>query len=125
MGTQADVNDHDTIATELEAMRHIARALDMLPDADARNRVMRWAADRYATSPAAAPTPLEPVRPAADPSLAVDGLADLFPHAETPSPDALAPIGAAALDPPRAGMESLLRDFVADFRQFAVEWQGA
>lgn len=123
MGTQADVNDHDTIATELEAMRHIARALDMLPDADARDRVMRWAADRYAAS-AGAPAPLEPIRAAADPSLAVDGLADLFPHGDATRRDALL-LAAGAIDPPRTGMESLLRDFVADFRQFALEWQGA
>lgn len=37
------MQEEDTLATELEAMRPIARALDMLAHPDARQRVMRWA----------------------------------------------------------------------------------
>ncbi len=120
MGTQADVHESDLLATELEAMRQIARALDTLADRAARARVMRWAADRCLV---AAPLVKAEVAHGAvvDSNREVEELRDLFPQLH-PTP---APPVAATMSLPRVGAESSLRDFVADFRRIALEWQEA
>jgi|SRR5581483_11648887 len=114
--------DHDSVTSELETMRQIARALDALHDDETRQRVMQWVNDRYrAAAPTLTPQPVAVMREAAaDAGLAVETLDDLF---EPEAPVAASESRAAA--PARAGVESLIKDFAADFRRFALEWQGA
>ncbi len=114
--------DHDSVTSELETMRQIARALDALHDDETRQRVMQWVNDRYrAAAPTLTPQPVAVMREAAaDAGLAVETLDDLFePEA------AVAASESRAAAPERAGVESLIKDFAADFRRFALEWQGA
>jgi hypothetical protein len=76
-----------------------------------------------------------------DPTLEVASLSDLFPATPPRDLDAadlsdldaadLSDLGAADLsvaDPQKpahgTGIESMIRGFVADFRRFALEWQG-
>jgi hypothetical protein len=113
---------HDSVGAELESMRQIARALEALDDDDTRRRVLRWALDRYRSVAPMASTSQAPVLPptraanaSADPTLSVDTLADLFPSDASGSTT-----GAAAT----RDVESLIKEFAADFRRFALEWQG-
>jgi len=139
-------SDSDNMTDEIEAIRAVGRALAQLPDAAARARVLRWAAERFqidtAVTPAAAPT--APVKAAAvdrpDLTLSMDGVHDLFPaprnqdQARAIESDLLTleaePI--AELAPqvkettpveiaPESG--SMLHDFVNDFQRLANDCQ--
>ncbi len=120
---ESDAQQHDSITAELETMRLIARALDGLHDPETRLRVLQWANDRYRIAAPAAPLWAAPAMAAAgDPTLAVETLQDLFePGVASAQPSAQT----APMAPPRASMESVIKDFAADFRRFALEWQGA
>jgi hypothetical protein len=133
MNNDNHVQEHDTVAIELEAMRQIARALDTLTCTESRERVIRWACDRFQTAAVAkaATAPVAATQTAADAMLGVEDLAEFFPASpidrealEVPGAD---PVVAAAVPAPapRLGVESMLKEFAADFRRFALEWQGA
>lgn len=103
-------------------MQRIGYALSQLPDNSSRQRVLRWALDRFeAARPAAetaATAPSADRREATrreDPSLTLDGVS-LFEESEADMP---------ASEEPEAGLENLIKGFVSDFRRVAVEWQGA
>ena len=141
------------VAAEVDAMGQVARALAALPDAQSRARVLRWAMDRYHLDvtptaapavPATIPAPAVPVTMAAavpeiaapdapatmeitgaDSGLEVDSLHDLFPARPGPDIDEEAlSIGEPARPAQESGIESMVRSFAADFRRFALEWQG-
>lgn len=124
----------DDVAVEVEAMGQMARALAMLPDAASRARVLRWAIDRYqvdltptvVTPIAARPGQAPKASTCADPMLEVESLDDLF--ALTPpttiNEDDLS-LAEPATPAQGSGVESMIRSFAADFRRFALEWQGA
>ena len=118
----------DPLADEIEAITIIGRTLGNISDPAMRRRILTWAsqcflAEPLAESPAAgaAPTPA----PAADATLAVDSLGDLFATAAPAVDDSLtfeAPAAAPAAQPP---VKSLVNGFVKDFQRLVVEWQGA
>jgi hypothetical protein len=125
----------DDVAAEADAMGQVARALAALPDAQSRARVLRWAIDRYQVDATLiAPAVQAPTAPALqaptaltgfDPTLEVESLDDLFPasrRAEIDEEDLL--IAAPAKPAQESGIESMIRGFAADFRRFALEWQG-
>jgi phage terminase large subunit-like protein len=118
----------DEVAAEVDAMGQVARALAALPDAQSRARVLRWVMDRYrvdATPIAAPAVQAPPALTGLDPTLEVESLDDLFPAArrtETDEEDLL--IGEPARPAQGSGIESMIRGFAADFRRFALEWQG-
>ena len=114
-------SDHDSVTAELDSMRQIARALDALHDEETRRRVLQWAHDRYRPAVATAPPGNGAMSvSSSDPALAVGTLAELFEAA----PAAAAPAARVEAEPP-CGVESMIKDFAADFRRFALEWQGA
>ena len=113
-----DRRERDSLSAELDSMRQIARILDSLRDEDARQRVLQWARDRYRA--ALVPETAGAMRVGADTALQVDELDGLFDVA--PAAD---PAQERAAAKPRADVESMIKDFAADFRRFAVEWQGA
>ena len=120
---QQDVHDRDSVSAELESMRQIARALDLLRDADARQRVLQWAHDRYGVVVAAAPAEVMRVADApvvSEGNAVVEELQDLFEPRQT---DPSAQPRASATRP--RGVDSMIKDFAADFRRFALEWQSA
>ena len=114
-----DARERDSVGAELDSMRQIAQAIEQLRDPDVRQRVLRWANERYGVT-AAAPLPgvMHVARPAvAEPMMAIEELQDLF----EPRP---AEAGASAAAPARPrGVESMVKDFAADFRRLALEWQ--
>ena len=118
----------DEVAAEVDAMGQVARALAALPDAQSRARVLRWAMDRYQVeaTPIAAPAVHPPTpRTGLDPTLEVQSLDDLFPAARRAETDEEnLSIAAPARPAQGSGIESMIRGFAADFRRFAVEWQG-
>src|SRR3989442_15704881 len=71
-------SDADNMTDEVEAIRTIGRALAQLPDAAARVRVLRWAAERFQieTTVAVAVPTASPVMAAnasaVDPTLSID-----------------------------------------------------
>ena len=114
---------YDSVSDELESMRRIAKALDALHDDTTRQRVLQWANDRYhgTGATAVAPQPAAVMQVATDdPNLAVEELDDLF------DPAVKVGVKAAPRTPQQhASVESMIKDFAADFRRFALEWQGA
>ena len=122
--SEAGQEQLDSVSDELESMRRIARALDALHDDAARQRVLQWANDRYlGTGATIAAQPSGVMQAAtADSGLGAGELDDLFEPAVTATASA-----APAPQPPptQGGVEWKIKDFAADFRRFALEWQGA
>jgi hypothetical protein len=127
----------NSLNEELQAMAAIGQALDNLADPAVRQRVLRWAAERFALETAFAPggpsaesvTALGPVN---DPDLAVDSLHDMFVSEPHDLDDDLGEFGGpvlveARLEPQISTLpiETVIRSFAADFRAFADEWNGA
>ena len=136
---------------ELAAMRAISAAFEELDDNQARERVIRWAAEAFGISvatPAAtqAPPPVRVLAAVVDSTLTVDGLDEFFglpagrdAHhdleqrrdtsleiSEADLQDGYAePPPAAAPVAPAQGVASLLHRFVADFQRLARDWKGA
>jgi hypothetical protein len=103
----------DAMTIELEAMATIGRVLTGIDDEGARARILRWALDRFASAgetpqpQGASPAEVGPT----DPALSIDSVGDLF---------------ASPLETPgSAPVQTLVHDFVSDFRRLVVEWQGA
>ncbi len=116
-------------------MAAIGRVLGTLPDDAARQRVLRWACERFGLEPVAAAALLpEGIFESAvadvadDPALKLDSLDDMF---EMVSPDnddlslPAAPAAAPAADSSKQPVEAVLKSFVAEFQRFAEEWSGA
>jgi hypothetical protein len=121
----------DPLMTELEAMAVISRVLETLPDAAARQRVLRWAAERVgadAVAFVAVAQKKTAVPVADDPALKVDSLEDMFgkPVAAEDEPRVVVdePIPAVP-DTSTAPVADVLRSFAAEFQRFAEEWNGA
>ena len=127
----------DPLTQELDAMAAIGQVLGKLTDPAARQRVVRWAADRFAAGEAGGTEAAPSVAPretfdgpvAADPSLAVDALGDMFAgrtHANAVDiDDDLSVDEPADRDAARQPIEAVLRSFAADFQRFAEAWNGA
>lgn len=117
--------------TELEAMAVISRVLETLPDVAARQRVLRWAAERVgadAVAFAAVAQKKTAVPLADDPALKVDSLEDMFGKPVAAEDDLRVVVGApipAAADTSTAPVADVLRSFAAEFQRFAEEWNGA
>jgi hypothetical protein len=126
-----------SLSGEIEAMAAIGRALDHLTDSTARQRVLKWATERFAADQPVVPVAAD--QPAgvagaplvADSDLAVDSLNDMFAVAAPDVDDDLGEFGAlpAQAQPAEAvqklPLETLLRSLASDFRAFADEWNGA
>ena len=120
----------NSLSNELEAMAAIGRALGDLTDPAARERVLRWACERFTgevVQQAAPSAAVASVAPRADADLAVDSLRDMFAMKAPESDD-----DSLSLEPPRAAVETektsieaTLRTFAAEFQRFADEWNGA
>jgi hypothetical protein len=106
----------DSLTREVDAMAVIGQVLSKLTDPAARQRVLKWAAERFAVDGApVAQTAVSPrvARPApVDPGLTIDSLDDMFAIA---APEVVS-------NPP---VESVLQSFAADFQRFADDWNGA
>ena len=137
-------NTPDSLSREIEAMAAIGRALGGLTDPAARQRVIKWAAERFgveqpgipngavqavAIPPIVAPGPLVAV----DADLSVDSLNDMFTAATPDVDDDLGEFAAPAAqmqaqpveEMQKLPLETLLRSLASDFRAFADEWNGA
>ena len=103
------------VSYELEAMAAIGLVLGCLDDPAARQRVLRWAAERFAVDTVAQQTPASPVT--ADPGLAIDSLDDLFVAGSLD----------VVQDEPikKLPIDAALRSFAADFQRFTEEWNAA
>jgi hypothetical protein len=131
----------NSLIQELEAMAALGQVLGDLTDLAARQRVLEWAARRFAVEGVVTPEPsapqlasLEPlVNPLVnDPALAVDSLSDMFVACTAADPDDdLREFGApdetpaSAPDEKKLPLEVVLRSFAADFQRLAEEWNGA
>jgi hypothetical protein len=107
---------------ELAAMHAVGIAIGELRDHDARLRILRWAMERFHPAFAKAPKST-PVRQAAiaDPNVSMENFDGLYAN-DAPVVN-VGPQSRRSEPEPELG--SLVQDFVADFRQFASEWQGA
>jgi len=121
----------DPLMTELEAMAVISRVLETLPDAAARQRVLRWAAERIgadAVAFSAVATKKTAVAVADDPGLKVDSLEDMFGKPVAAEDDLRVVVDEPILAVPNtstAPVADVLRSFAAEFQRFAEEWNGA
>lgn len=127
----------DPLTQELDAMAVIGQVLGKINDPASRQRVLRWAADRFAAAEALGVPSAQTVAVreafegpvAADPSLAVDALGDMFAgraHAQhTTLDDDLSVNEPAVGEVARQPVEHVLRSFAADFQRFAEAWNGA
>src|SRR5262249_48179000 len=111
---------------EVEVMRRVVHAIEMLDEPEARRRVAQWAMERVhadavqaARIASAAPAVAETVMMNGDPDLAVDGIADFFPHPQRKHGD-----NQTVAEAPQ-GVDTMIRGFAADLRRFALEWHGA
>lgn len=114
-------------SSELQAMKAIAAALDGLPDAGSRARVLGWAVDHFAADgcgpfvrrgdPPGTDIPRE------DPRLTIPSADELYGDVDRNV------IHCAMVASPRAPqrepgeLHTLVREFVDDFQQFACDWQ--
>ena len=132
----------DDIEMELAAMDAVGTAIGELRDADARLRILRWATERF--DPHSARTPKNSLMPQAARAdlddVSVDNLDGLF---ESDAPVVkIGPRSMESIDEPfeidapvvntapqsgrsQPGLDSLFRDFVAEFQQLASEIQSA
>ena len=122
----------NSLQQELNAMATIGQVLGDITVPATRQRVLRWAGERFAANPAPAAqvTPVlaaveAPSTMDVDPDLAVDSLTDMFGAQPQTADDTL------LLETPRlesvekAPLETVIRSFAADFQRFAEEWNGA
>jgi len=112
---------------ELEAMKAIAAALDGLPDAESRARVLGWAVERFAADGCGPLVrrgdPSSTGMPREDPQLAIPSADELYGVVDRDV------VHCAIVASPRAPqrepgeLHTLVREFVDDFQQFACDWQ--
>jgi hypothetical protein len=107
--------DADAVLREIAAMTAIARVLGTLDQTATRERVMRWAADKFhleiATS---APAPEAIGAPRVEQDLNDDEPNDLFE-----------PGAAAELVRGKEPLDVLVRELAANFQRLAIEEHGA
>src|SRR5579871_560661 len=82
----------DTLSDELDAMAAIGRVLEALPNEDARQRVVRWACERFGIDAVPESALLgegmaRAVPAADDPALKIDSLDDMFEVASSDDDD--------------------------------------
>jgi hypothetical protein len=136
-------NTSESVSREIEAMATIGRVLGDLTDPSARQRVLKWAAERFASEqpvvpaivPVVAAQPAVVVAPAlaTDADLLVDSLNDMFavatPYVDDDLGEFAAPAAQTQTQPVeemrKLPLETLLRSLASDFRAFADEWNGA
>ena len=123
-------------------MAAIARLIGTLPDDRARQRVLRWACERFQVEPlkaivsASALLPdgvfADMPAPADYPALRLDSLDDVFQMAAPRNDDhsdhddlVIVDPAATPADTAKQPVEAVLRSFVAEFQRFAEEWRGA
>ena len=111
-------------------MAAIGRALGDLTDPAARQRVLRWACERFEVdalqSPAVGVPAISAVAPPADADLAVDSLTDMFAvQSSANDDDSLSLEPRAVVQTEKTSLETAIRSFAADFQRFADEWNGA
>ena len=120
----------DPLTQEVDAMAIIGQLLGKLPDAAARQRVLKWALERYAmevVAPQQQAAPGAGTSPAADATLAVDSLNDIFEDSRGFDEN----LSGCTLEPPvdgeasKAPLQKVLQSFAKDFQRFAEEWKGA
>jgi hypothetical protein len=120
----------DPLTQEIDAMAVIGQVLGKLPDAAARQRVLKWALERYAMeviAPQQQAAPRAEAPAAADATLAVDSLNDIFNESRGFDED----LSACMLEPAvegesaKAPLQKVLQSFAKDFQRFAEEWKGA
>ncbi len=108
--------DTDAVLQELSAMTAIARVLGTLDQTATRERVMRWAADKFhleiATSSAPAPEAIGAPRGEQD------------QNADEPN-DLFEPGAAAELVRGKEPLDVLVRELAANFQRLAIEEHGA
>ena len=108
------------LADELDALAVIGRTLGGL-DPAARDRVLRWAMERFDASQRATQTAASGRR-VQDPALSVDG-AELFgPKRPAERVDETLTLPGPSTAP--RGVDSMVRGFVTDFQRLVIEWQG-
>jgi len=132
----------NALKTELEAMAAVGQVLGELSDPAARQRVLKWASERYALQSVTAPKPavaaLASFAPATnDPGLTIDSLDDMFVGAvgevaamsavdddlrEFAGPE---PVSVHVQETPRQPLDVMIRSFAQDFQRFVEEWNGA
>ena len=110
----------DFLSEELASMAAIGRVLDGLDDPAVRQRVLRWANERFlpVESPIAASTPIDIIH--ADPGLAVDSLDDMFSSERVDRSESHDHLTLVDVNRPAA---ATLRSFVSDFQRLAKDWQ--
>lgn len=118
----------DPLTQEIDAMAIIGQLLGKLPDDGARQRVLKWAVERFGSDVVTMQTQLQFAAQTAardDAGLAVDSLNEMFAQAQG-ADDALT-VPALEAEPAPAGqpVQSALQSFVKEFRRFADEWNGA
>jgi hypothetical protein len=137
-------NASDSIAREIEAMAAIGRALGDLTDPAARQRVLKWANERFSVEQPAVTAPAMATQPAlvagatlataTDADLAVDSLSDMFAVGIQDVDDDLGEFAAVPAQAQEAQpveeiqklpLATLLKSLASDFRAFADEWNGA
>ena len=125
-------------------MAAIGRALGDLTDPAARQRVLKWAAERFGGEPLVVPARAVPAvaiqavavadpQLTVDADLSVDSLNDMFATATQDVDDDLGEFAAPAAqvqaqpveEMQKLPLETLLRSRASDFRAFADEWNGA
>jgi hypothetical protein len=123
----------DSLTQELEAMAAIGDALASLSDPAMRQRVLRWAAERFGTGTLpqtlsrAAEEPVVAAVASADPCLAIDSLSDMFGATVVVEEidDYVAEAPVAAVSETTQPLDVMLRSFAADFLRLTEEWKGA
>ena len=119
-----------SLSQELDAMAALGQVLGNLTDSAARQRVLRWAAERFSLDlpvgrPSAAERSTSPDRAEFDPALAVDSLSDMFPAAFEDIDGDLTLVEQPEPQTSKPPIEAVLRSFAADFQRFTEEWNGA
>jgi hypothetical protein len=141
---------HEDVSSELDAILAVGHALNRLQDPHARARVLQWAIERFQVTATVLPALVSPMIETVDSMLAVDELIDLFGIAAPASPSAAdeelsdlfdekpsvsrrpllelvvsaqPPVAEPPVEAPP--LDSLVQDFVSDFRRIAMECQSA
>jgi hypothetical protein len=123
----------DTITLEIEAMRAIGAALARLHDIDARQRVLRWALERFVPGAYVAPPVPTATKHADDDLLALPAVADVDDQPSAAcdlsidgvesmfAPDA---VNEEPVDPrDNSSVSTMVKSFVTDFQRLAREWK--
>ena len=120
----------NSLTQELDAMASLGQVLGNLTDPASRQRVLKWAAERFAVEVAAGAPPMAEFskssdRVTIDPALALGSLDDMFPAEFEDTDGDLALFEQSAPDAPKPPIGAVLRSFAADFQRFTEEWNGA